>query len=135
MLLRSGKTCGERYGPRVLQAAQTAATLAAVVVETLPYLHDILKELQRDVDRFGVVMLELGWPPPTDIDFTAWRALLQCYDEHGAEVAQVYVDADMLRYFGEVELRALLSVWAQNPLLAGRMPILEQVIEAHLAGM
>ena len=120
--------------------AQQAATLGLIdsisdLTRVLPDIGAILKKLDLESERFSIIMLQLGWPPPGDIPVPTGRNIVRYFDQHGEQETRKLADAKMIQFFSEARLQTMLRKWAQKTWLAQRVPILKQVIEAHIAGL
>lgn len=137
---------GEELGAALAQAQQQAYQVVGASTRIQQSIDQVLGgfaqhakriqelwiEVERDLDRYGEIMLELGWPPPREPPIPMLRQMVRLYDRGevtGEEVSAAFVD-----FYGEDELLTMLERWEGRPFLKRRIPILREVVEGHLDG-
>jgi hypothetical protein len=120
--------------PMVAAAEKMRKRLSLQVDESLREWTLRLKAVGTLIERFSLLMLELGWPPDLSIDIRTMRRIMDMYDAHGAEAIRDSVEEYMLRRYDRQRLESLLTDWDEQKWLTKRMPILREVVEAHVSG-
>lgn len=92
-------------------------------------------------ERFPLVMLELGWPPPADVPVPLVAQVVVGFDDLGADPTKAEKDAYaetvgswVLDCYDEDLIKSKLAEWSSKRLLAKRMHILEAAVRAHCRG-
>ncbi len=124
----------ERLRATLAQISATASGIWQQVLAAVAAFDEYLKMARLTHERFGTVMLELGWPPPGDLAQPFKMEIVQYYDANGPAAAKIWVEAKLLDYYDTDQLKAMVEVWAGKPLLAKRLHIVSAAVEAHLQG-
>lgn len=85
-----------------------------------------------EMDRaFNVFMVELGYPPVSDLDGEDFLNLYEAKEEKGIAYVKKYIDDFMLSRFNEQEILKTYNEWCKYSWIEDRIPILKEAISAH----
>lgn len=102
--------------------------------DTMNRLQEAMREAGLAIDRLPRIMVELGWPPVLKLDLPGAVQIVRRYDADGAEAVRQDVSDSILSLYDDDQVRGLVPSWERQRFLRRRMPVLRQVIEAHIAG-
>lgn len=92
----------------------------------------MLQRLHLRTQAWGAFLIQMGWPPTTDL---AAGALDQLADGlKRGELTEGDVEDLFLEFYDEPRVRGLLAGWADDGQLSHRLPILDAAVEAHIRG-
>lgn len=94
-----------------------------------------IEETRDTREKFGLIMLEVGWPPPNELTLKGERKIVELYEEEGAEAVERALEEQLPEVYDEETLDTLVERWRNRQLLDDRIPILEQAVEAHTKGL
>lgn len=119
------------------QVARSVGAITESIRKTATYWRELL-ELH---ERFPYVMMELGWPPPTDMPPSSMRSIVQGFEHLGASPTDAQkrayaqtIEPEILRCYDGECLRLKIQEWRSKRLLIRRMHILEAAVTAHGRG-
>lgn len=110
------------------------APVLTKLADAMNRLQEPLREAGLAVERLPAIMVELGWPPVMKLDLPSAVQIVRRYDAEGTEAVRQDVSDAILSLYDDDQVRRLLPSWEKQRFLRRRMPILRQVIEAHIAG-
>ncbi len=131
------ETTAQRIGQATVRAAEVFAPWAAQVGDFLDSAIKVIIELHEAYEAFGPVMLQLGWPPPTDFDVVERKQFVEAYNQYyqaNPVAFQRELDQLILHRYDQTKLEDLLATWGEKKWLARRIPILRAALTAHVAG-
>lgn len=101
----------------------------------------VWREFLELQERFPLVMMELGWPPPADVPAPLAARVVAGFDDLGADPTRAEKDAYaetvgswVLDCHDEDLIKSKLADWRSKRLLTKRMHILEAAVGAHCRG-
>lgn len=120
-----------------VQRAQTfwEQALPGVVAEFIAALDSHLDRIERLNAQYGQIMLDLGWPPDSELPFAAVSEIVTIYESEGRERAREFVDNSLIAYYDSDSLWSIVGSWQENKWFHRRLPILREAITAHTNGL
>ncbi len=113
---------------------ESATAFCKLLDEQSEGLAHALKGMGTVLSRMTTVMVELGWPPIPFLDTLYAADLIRRYDVQGLAAIEQELEEYLLELYDHDHLQAIVSRWEQNRRLARRLPILRQVVDAHVSG-
>lgn len=85
--------------------------------------------------NFSFIMIEAKWPPLPSLDLYP-SEMIQIIKHHTDDADSIgsVIEEFVIGKYGDQEINSLLARWKQRAPLRKRIPILEEVIEAHNKG-
>lgn len=125
----------------VRQMHESITRSVETITEGLRRSVDLWRDFLDLHQRFPYVLMELGWPPVTDMSPSSMRSIVQGFDQLGpaptdaakASYAKA-VEPRILAFHDDQHLSLKLDDWRLKRLLKRRMPILEAAVSAHSRG-
>lgn len=108
--------------------------------DTFQALHKILSEITPEEIRenaakvneeLNLCMVELGYPPVSDLNVDDFFELYETKEEKGVEYVKKYIDDFMISRFNEKEILKICNEWCRYSWIEDRKPILKEAISAH----
>ncbi|MBY0148597.1 hypothetical protein [Neobacillus niacini] len=90
-----------------------------------------IKATSNDVEKFKLIMAEMGYPPHEDLEIIQMREIVHCYYQNGLDLTRVHVEKILIQKFNEETIKVILRKWIRLDWLHNRLPILNEGIEAH----
>lgn len=90
----------------------------------------IFAQWRRQSERSEQMLLDIGWPLPGHLAAIAVDEITEAYHDSrlsGSDVEEIIVDS-----YTPDRMREVISTWEQNKALARRMPVLREVLDAHI---
>ncbi len=114
---------------------EVLAPIHRLVVQSLPSIHKIAGRLEYLENRFPAdvqeVLTQCGYPPSPRLSLTEYQDVLLSFKAKGAEAASQLLKTAYRGLLADSQVcREMLVDWEANPLLAKRLPILREALEA-----
>lgn len=97
------------------------------------WIQEGIKQFKKDIEKFKLILVELGFPPFEYLMPRQIREIVQAYEKEGSKKAErlllKYITDE---FFKEDNLQILFEGWKRNPLInKTRLKILGEIFEAH----
>ncbi|UOE57301.1 hypothetical protein [Cytobacillus oceanisediminis] len=99
--------------------------------ESFVELGEMLRGINDEAIQFKSIIVELGYPPHTEISIPLMRGIVSDYNEHGIECVKEYIDEVMIFNFDYEFLDFLSRKWEKNEFVKDRIQVLRNVIKCH----
>ncbi|WP_368900796.1 hypothetical protein [Oceanobacillus oncorhynchi] len=97
-------------------------------------MNNMLLKTRDDLDKFRLIISELGYPPHFHMDVPTMIAIVEAYQENKESVIDKF-DTFMCTYFDSEKISNIGLKWEDRECLKSRITILRNVIMAHNLGM
>jgi hypothetical protein len=97
----------------------------------LEWIAEGIRATSDDVEKFKMIMVEMGYPPHEDLEILQIRKIVNYYLQHGMQKAKEIVEQLLIQIFNKETLEEILNSWTSLEWLQTRLPILTEGIEAH----
>ena len=97
---------------------------------------ELLKKKVNKAERFNNIAIELEWFPTAVGNQLSLNDIIQIvnlYDSEGKEKTQEVIDVLFVKLYDEDEISRLYAGWEKNSILKGRLSILREGVDSHLA--
>lgn len=95
---------------------------------------EAIEKFGRVADKFNMIMLEMDWPPTSEIYPEDVIKIVNMYNSDGIDRTKEYVNRFLTEFYDEEELNQKLNTWSSKPWMLKRIPILKAAIKAHISG-
>jgi hypothetical protein len=97
----------------------------------------VSKSLSNISQNFRTILLQYGWPPHYQMNVGHMKKIIEAHENETLRPDQVrvFIDETFIEYYSDEKISQLLKSWEEKEWLEKRIPILKEIIDAHLKGM
>lgn len=120
-----------------IQLDEIVSKLSTMIYPVKEIEKKITEQMTKDeitVNSFITLMLALGWPPLLDLNLQQMELIIKAHKEAKGDDINIHINDFLLNFYDEETLNEKLDLWKTKNWLIARIPILEEVIKAHLNG-
>jgi hypothetical protein len=92
-----------------------------------------IKAASNDIERFKVIIVDIGYPPHEDLEILEMRRIVHYFDKYGYDRTQKYVNELFLKVYNREKILDLFSKWTNMGFLKNRIHILKEGVESHIS--
>lgn len=99
--------------------------------EMFERIGEAILETEEEINIFKKSIVEMGYPPPIDMDIGAMKAIAKEIKQSDVSTVSNYIDEFMISYFDDTTIDRRLQSWERTEHIRHRIPIIRNIIMAH----